>query len=149
MPYQPDPAEVEARRRHAAEAERRGIHVAELTVERALQARAVALAGRERGEWVADLSELNVRIADGAIVLDDSYEFSIEAYPVHDLVGSDDDYGRDNLQELIRDSVARETWDEWEEPRLAFWGDLLVVKQTPAVHARLTSFLAALRRASR
>jgi hypothetical protein len=100
-------------------------------------------------DWVADLSELNVRIADGAIVLDDSYEFSIEAYPVHDLVGSDDDYGRDNLQELIRDSVARETWDEWEEPRLAFWGDLLVVKQTPAVHARLTSFLAALRRASR
>jgi len=100
-------------------------------------------------DWVADLAELNVRIADGAIVLDESYEYSIEAYPVRDLVSPDDDFGRDNLEELIRDSVGRETWDEWEEPRLAFWGDLLVVKQTPAVHARLASFLAALRRASR
>jgi hypothetical protein len=56
VPYQPDPGEVEARQRHAGEAERRGITIVELTVERALLARAEGLGGRERGDCFAALS---------------------------------------------------------------------------------------------
>jgi len=45
--------------------------------------------------------------------------------------------------------VDPESWDNRDQPCVAYWGDLLIITRTPAVHAGIESFLDALRRASR
>ena len=98
-------------------------------------------------EWIASFTELRVEIHDGVIWLQEQPLTELAFYEIGDLLPRDEDFDpREALQELLTNTVAPEAW-EWEDSRLMFWDDLMLVEQTPEVQRQLESFLRALRSA--
>jgi len=99
--------------------------------------------------WLASETELHSFLSDGAVFIDERPPYLVGSYAVGDLVaageGEDREARREELADLVRSHVAPNSWDELEEPRLAFWNDLLVVVQTEVVHAEIRRFLDSLR----
>lgn len=105
--------------------------------------------------FLAGASELNLWTQNGRLYLTYGMGSSrIEVYPIEDLVqrpsglealGKEE--RREGLHEMIREIVSWESWEQGGE--MWGWDDLLVVRQSDAVHAELRAFLADLRRGLR
>ena len=52
-------------------------------------------------------------------------------------------------EDMIRNQIDPESWDADPSVSLMWWRDMLLVRQTPAVHGRIRSLLEALERALR
>ena len=90
-------------------------------------------------------------LQSGVAILSRSREFEIRIYDVGDLAPKPGakDPSIDNFVDLVRSSVDPESWDSWEDARIATWSGLLLVSQSEETHRELQTFLAALRRAGK
>lgn len=101
-------------------------------------------------EWLAQVAELHLGVRNGAFALDEQPIVRLGYYSVGDLIrhgarNHEDDDSREELADLLRDSVRPFAWD-YNGVWIGYWDDLLIVSQSPSVHAEISRFLAGLRR---
>ena len=90
--------------------------------------------------WVSERAELDVRLADGAVLLGEEVDTRIRMYDVSDLIAVDEDpdYARGQLEDLIRQNVEPATWDNYPQCGIHSWKDLMIVVHTDGAHLALS-----------
>ena len=102
--------------------------------------------------WMGTIGDFRIDPRDGVLSLCEAPRPRLEFYKIGDLVKPRDedesaDERQDQLKDLIRDNVARSSWDE-EGVLITFWKDLMIVRQGDRAHAAVARFLDSLRRAN-